>query len=65
VLVLGDYLFGRKDAGDRAGPGFGIRINLLPLLHEQRSGALQGLYPLQLYRRDHPTHSDKSFQLVR
>jgi hypothetical protein len=42
-------LFGRKDAGDRAEPGFGIRINPLALWHEQEDRAqLRGLHPLRL-----------------
>jgi hypothetical protein len=46
--------------GDRAGPGFGIRIDPLPLRHEQEDRAqLRGLHPLRLYRRDHPTHSQQ------
>ena len=41
----------------RAGPGFGIRIDPLPLRHKQEDRAqLRGLHPLRLYRGDHPTH---------
>ncbi len=36
--------------GDRAGPGFGIRID---------RAQLRGLHPLRLFRRDHPTHSQQ------
>ena len=38
--IIRSPFFGRKDAGKRAGPGFGIPIDPLPLRHEtRRSGA--------------------------
>jgi Putative transposase len=64
---LATTLFGRKDAGDRAGPGFGIRIDPLALRHEQEDRAqLRGLHtPCDFIAAITQHIPDKSFQLVR
>ena len=57
-------LFGRKDVGDRAGPGFGIRIDPLPLRHEQED-LFEVFTPCDFIAAITQHIADKSFQLVR
>jgi hypothetical protein len=60
-------LFGRKDADDRAGPGFGIRMDPLPLRHgNKKIGRNFAVFtPCDFIAAITQHIADKSFQLVR